>query len=741
MSIFGRFFNKSASSGGGGLEEFLEKGNVAFEEGNLGEALSNYDRVLEVDPGNQSAVYNKALCLNEAERYEEALEYFSKILENSSGDPDVWDERGKSLSQLGRKKEAIESFDKALSLDPNSLDAAVNKALAYKSIGEFGNSLESFRYAQKIDSSDFLIKSEIKELENKLDVRGKDYVAESAEALDAFRTVVQDPLGSVEGGLPEIPPSETSNSNVSQMDPEVEEGEGENNENKKRFAGVFWGKISPRFKMGVLGAILLLLLSGGVWYGMIMRENRQEQQEGTAIAGKVTGTPVPTNSKDKTRAVLTLDGLNLEEDVKEDLEVGIENLLNVGSLEYANYCGDFNNLNKISQIDFETDRKAIYVIKDPKDLPYVSLDSYDIVDSEIFQYKEGRMNLKYNSIVKERSAFLSAEDEFGEIIEEVIDLAKAQGDDLEVVLLDDIINSEVLTEYRFLPKDADTESGAIASIYLDTEDNIRQVNYGSSSEQCSFFFNKIGYPFDHTTLVEDKVKKRVIPDDIYTVVLEMIDSVSDVSSYEYSSTAAECSEESLVSASNGVISIQRNEKKETFEITDEGTLVEKVVEQVGNNIKTTIGDKQQVSTGDFSHVMSLISRKLPLYFENTFNESWVDNLEVNHATKPDVVNGVATTKYTITFTYKSDVGKEVRKEFIDAITPFSITMWIDLKDDSLVKIIMPFDNCNVTDYNFSKLNKELFPLSDPIFLDPTKEEEVKEEEKEEVVINEPEFVL
>lgn len=61
----------------------INKSTSLIKEHKIEEALPYFNRILELDPKNFYALYNKALIYNETEKYEESLELSDKILKKT----------------------------------------------------------------------------------------------------------------------------------------------------------------------------------------------------------------------------------------------------------------------------------------------------------------------------------------------------------------------------------------------------------------------------------------------------------------------------------------------------------------------------------------------------------------------------------------------------------------------------------------------------------------------------------
>jgi tetratricopeptide (TPR) repeat protein len=82
------------------------------------EAISCYDRVITLDPGNAEVWPQKGSSLQALGRHTEALACYDHALAVDSGNAEAWSHKGSSLQALGRHAEALASYNHAFTLDP-----------------------------------------------------------------------------------------------------------------------------------------------------------------------------------------------------------------------------------------------------------------------------------------------------------------------------------------------------------------------------------------------------------------------------------------------------------------------------------------------------------------------------------------------------------------------------------------------------------------------------------------------
>jgi tetratricopeptide (TPR) repeat protein len=124
--------------------------NRGISLGNLGryeEAISSYDKAVEFKPDYHNAWYNQGISLDNLGRYEEAISSYDKAVEFKPDYHQAWNNRGISLGNLGRYEEAISSYDKAVEFKPDDHEAWYNKAYSYSLQGNIEQAIENLKTA------------------------------------------------------------------------------------------------------------------------------------------------------------------------------------------------------------------------------------------------------------------------------------------------------------------------------------------------------------------------------------------------------------------------------------------------------------------------------------------------------------------------------------------------------------------------------------------------------------------
>lgn len=100
--------------------------------------------ILEMNPEDSTALFQKSVLFYKARRYEAALKLTSRILEVVPEDYRVWYNRGVILEEMGRLEEALEAYNKAIDLEPTFEIPWDNKGVVLARLGRLEEALENY---------------------------------------------------------------------------------------------------------------------------------------------------------------------------------------------------------------------------------------------------------------------------------------------------------------------------------------------------------------------------------------------------------------------------------------------------------------------------------------------------------------------------------------------------------------------------------------------------------------------
>jgi len=135
--------NASTAAEENTTEYWVTKAKDLRINGSTEEAISAYDRALQIDPGNETVWAYKALELQVSGRedesskaYEKALSILDEKLKRNPEDAEAWMRKGRALSSLGRQNESNQAHEKALQIYHQRVQEDPKNATAWRYMAE-----------------------------------------------------------------------------------------------------------------------------------------------------------------------------------------------------------------------------------------------------------------------------------------------------------------------------------------------------------------------------------------------------------------------------------------------------------------------------------------------------------------------------------------------------------------------------------------------------------------------------
>jgi len=136
----------------------LELGLKFFGEQKYKDAIVSFDTILEFEPDNVDALFNKGKALDKIGNGDEGMSYVKKALEIEPDNVDVLTYLSDELAKSGRLEEAMIHYEKILEIEPDNVDALGFKGDEFVRSGNSKDGLVYFKRVlemepYKIDSS------------------------------------------------------------------------------------------------------------------------------------------------------------------------------------------------------------------------------------------------------------------------------------------------------------------------------------------------------------------------------------------------------------------------------------------------------------------------------------------------------------------------------------------------------------------------------------------------------------
>jgi len=135
-------------------EPFHYRGDAYRDAGDIEQALADYNKAIEMDPGyvevyiNRGNIYiGRARIHKTAEYLKKALADYNKGIELEPDQAPVYNNRGNLYKMQGNLQRALADYNKAIELDPRYASAYFNRGILYKQLGNAQQALIDYHKA------------------------------------------------------------------------------------------------------------------------------------------------------------------------------------------------------------------------------------------------------------------------------------------------------------------------------------------------------------------------------------------------------------------------------------------------------------------------------------------------------------------------------------------------------------------------------------------------------------------
>ena len=164
----------------------LQEAVLLHQSGQLKQAATIYQQVLDVEPGNVDALHLLGLVSHQSGQPETAVTLIKQALDISPNQLDFLHNLANILRNLGRFEEAVQVYLQVIQLQPNSAEIYNGLGISLYKLDQFQSAMRAYRAAIKLDS-------ECAEIHNNLGVV-LEAVGQIEEAIHAYkRSVAIDP--------------------------------------------------------------------------------------------------------------------------------------------------------------------------------------------------------------------------------------------------------------------------------------------------------------------------------------------------------------------------------------------------------------------------------------------------------------------------------------------------------------------------------------------------------------------
>jgi tetratricopeptide (TPR) repeat protein len=115
---------------------FLLIENHSFVRDEYGRTAADYDKLIDLDPDNPNAYYERGDYYYEMDEYSKAIADYSKAIQLNPNNANAYYNRGSSYGEIEEYEKAIADYNKVIELAPNDAGAHYNRGCAYHEKGD-----------------------------------------------------------------------------------------------------------------------------------------------------------------------------------------------------------------------------------------------------------------------------------------------------------------------------------------------------------------------------------------------------------------------------------------------------------------------------------------------------------------------------------------------------------------------------------------------------------------------------
>jgi len=143
-------FQKALEIKANNVEAHVNLGTALIEKGKVDEATAHYQEALKINPNSAKAHFNLGSAFQQKDRLDEAITHYREALEIEPDYAEAHNNLGNVLRQTGKVDEAITHFQKALEINPDDQRAHNNLGTALQEEGRMDEAITQYQEALEI---------------------------------------------------------------------------------------------------------------------------------------------------------------------------------------------------------------------------------------------------------------------------------------------------------------------------------------------------------------------------------------------------------------------------------------------------------------------------------------------------------------------------------------------------------------------------------------------------------------
>ena len=144
-------FNKAIEIDPNYVDAYNNRGNVYCQQGNFTQAISDFNKAIEINPNFGEAYNNRGNVYYQQGNFTQAISDLSRAIGINPNFGETYNKRGNAYYQQGNFTQAISDLSRAIGINPNFKEAYNNRGNAHKEQGKFTQAIADFNKAIEIN--------------------------------------------------------------------------------------------------------------------------------------------------------------------------------------------------------------------------------------------------------------------------------------------------------------------------------------------------------------------------------------------------------------------------------------------------------------------------------------------------------------------------------------------------------------------------------------------------------------
>jgi protein O-mannosyl-transferase len=140
-------FNKAIELQPGNANYYYGRGVIFMNENRNAEAVSDFNKAIELQPDYFDAYLNQGVVLINEKRYEEAISNYTRAIALKPDNAKFFYNRGIVFMNEEKNAEALNDFNKAIELQPDYVDAYLNRGIVFKNEKRYEEAISNYTRA------------------------------------------------------------------------------------------------------------------------------------------------------------------------------------------------------------------------------------------------------------------------------------------------------------------------------------------------------------------------------------------------------------------------------------------------------------------------------------------------------------------------------------------------------------------------------------------------------------------